>query len=85
MSNMPFNPVALQIVMARRMITAPELAQRIGKKTSKVNRYLLGINEPSAADLDRIAEALDWPVGFFTRSSVERIDESTVSFFEHRP
>jgi hypothetical protein len=66
-----FNPAALWVVMARRRMTAPELAAKLGKRTSKINRFLLGINEPSEADLLALSRVLNWPVGFFTRPHVQ--------------
>jgi hypothetical protein len=73
-----FNPYALWVVMARRRVTAPELAQKIHKRTSKINRFLLGINEPSDSDLRSLSRALDWPIGFFTNASVQPPDWSTI-------
>jgi transcriptional regulator with XRE-family HTH domain len=65
-----YNPVALRVAMARRRLTAPELAARIGKRSSKVQRFLMGINEPSEANLATIARALEWPVEFFYNTRI---------------
>jgi transcriptional regulator with XRE-family HTH domain len=69
-----FNPYALWVVMARRGVTAPELAKKLGKRTSKINRFLLGINEPSDSELQTISRVLDWPIGFFTNTNVKPPD-----------
>jgi transcriptional regulator with XRE-family HTH domain len=74
----PFNPYALWVVMARRRITAPKLAKKLGKKTSKINRYLLGMNEPSEADLKTLSRVLKWPVGFFSNLKVQPPDWSSI-------
>ena len=74
-----FNPYALWVAMARRRLSAPELARKIGKRTSKINRFLLGINEPSEDDLQKISCALDWPIGFFSNANIQPPDWSSAS------
>jgi len=74
-----FNPVALSVVMARRHTTAPELAKALGKRTSKVTKYLFGISEPSEQEIARIAQHFSWPVGFFYRHDIPVIDPNSVS------
>jgi hypothetical protein len=69
-----FNPFALWVVMARRRVTASELAAKLHKRTSKINRFLLGINEPSESELKVIARVLDWPIGFFSNTRVQPPD-----------
>jgi hypothetical protein len=73
-----FNPDRLKIVMMRRQIKAPELAQKIGKKSSKVQRYVLGINEPSEIEVKKISAALNWPEGFFYLGPVSWPDWSSI-------
>lgn len=74
-----YNPVALRVAMARRHVTAPELAAKIGKRSSKITRYMLGINEPSDDDMRQIARALEWPIGFFRNPAVEWPSEAAFS------
>lgn len=57
--------------MARRRITASELARRLGEVESWVRRRMQGRYAINITDLERIARALDLPVSFFIQDDNE--------------
>ena len=49
----------LAALMQYRGVTDAQLAERLGVRTRRINRMTTAVSPPSAAELVRIAEALD--------------------------
>lgn len=64
--------VAAQIraEMARRLVSASQLARDIGVNETWVRRRMQGKYAITMADLEQIARALDLPASFFIRDEV---------------
>ena len=67
MSTVRFHPERLAVARARRRCTKVELAKRIGMSTRRVAAFENEGAEPPRDTIERIAEALQFPVEFFLR------------------
>lgn len=74
-----FNSERLITARERRMLSAKELAERVGVSTVTLSKYENG-HEPDRAMVSRLAKELKYPELFFYRESPERLDTSAVSF-----
>lgn len=74
-----FNSDRLRTARERRMLSAKGLAEGVGVSTVSLSKYENG-HDPGAPMVARLAQELDYPVDFFYRDPLERLDTSTVSF-----
>ena len=66
-----FTPQRLDIARKRRGLTKGELATALGVSSRMVTGYLSGEYEPSAATLQKMPAALNFPPGFFTAPNID--------------
>jgi Zn-dependent peptidase ImmA (M78 family)/DNA-binding XRE family transcriptional regulator len=62
------NPAMLTLVREYRGLTQSDLASRAGLTQGYISKAENGIFEPPRDTVERLAEALDWPVDFFYRT-----------------
>src|SRR5581483_2673581 len=62
------NPAMLTLVREYRGLTQSELAARAGLTQGYISKAEHGIFEPPRDTVERIADALGWPVDFFYRT-----------------
>lgn len=75
-----FNATRFSLARRRRGIRKRELAERIGVSERSVSAYEKGDQEPEAATLRRIADALDFPETFFAAPDAEELTPDIASF-----
>lgn len=75
-----FCPGRLSLARKRRRLTARALAQRTGLAVDTISRLENGLNKPDELTITRLAEALDFPVGFFSGPEPQEINVGAVSF-----
>ena len=74
-----FNSERLKTARERRMLTAKDLAERVGVSAVSLSKYENG-HTPDESTVRRLAGALYYPVEFFYREAPERLDTDAVSF-----
>jgi Zn-dependent peptidase ImmA (M78 family)/transcriptional regulator with XRE-family HTH domain len=80
-SRVHFAPERLAIARARRRCTKVELAKRIGMSSRRVAAFENEGAEPPAETIERIAQALQFPVAFFYRPGPARtLASESISF-----
>jgi len=62
-----FNPDMLKIARYVRALPLEELATMAGIDQGTLSRYENGLSVPTASDIARLVEALDFPHGWFHR------------------
>jgi Zn-dependent peptidase ImmA (M78 family)/DNA-binding XRE family transcriptional regulator len=75
-----FNPKRLGLARDRRRLTGKGLAEAAGISAVTISRLENGDNEPDETTVDRIARALNYPVGFFYADDPHELDTTAVSF-----
>ena len=75
-----FNHKRLSLARKRRRLTGKILAERAGLSAITISRLENGENEPDDETVARLANALDYPVAFFSGDDPEEIDTGAVSF-----
>lgn len=75
-----FNPIRLEIARKRRRLKAKELAEEAGFSSVTITRLEKGDNEPDEKTIQKIAEVLNYPVGFFYHAGGELLERDGVSF-----
>lgn len=73
-----FNPERLTQARRRRGWTKVQLAEAVGVTPQSIANYEKGRQTPS--DLPAVAEALDFPVAFFSRPTPESVEPSHATF-----
>jgi len=74
------NPNRLRIARLRRLLTIKGLAEKVGMSTRLLSHYENNNDEIRPETLRKIANALDYPIGFFVGEDIEELDENWVSF-----
>lgn len=82
MNGSNFNADLLQVARLAASMNQTELSRRIGVGQNTLSRWESGIREPSEDEIEKIAEALGRPVGFFYRT--ERPLSVDAGFMFHR-
>ena len=75
-----FTASRLTIARKRRGLTLVEVAERVGVTAQSISNYENGRQVPSAQVLDSLAQALRFPVSFFSAPEFEPITAEQVSF-----
>ncbi len=75
-----FNPTRLDLARRRRGFTKTKLAGEAGVSTRILTAYESGDREPTAATVQRLAVALDFPLEFFAGQDIEEASLDGVSF-----
>jgi Zn-dependent peptidase ImmA (M78 family)/DNA-binding XRE family transcriptional regulator len=75
-----FNPRRLSLARMRRRLTAKALAERTGLAADTISRLENGSNAPDEATVEKLADALGFPVPFFHDVDPEDINTGAVSF-----
>lgn len=70
----------LDLARKRRGLTKTALADRAGVSTRILTAYERGDKEPTSATLSRLADALEFPVAFFSRDEVDEPSLEASSF-----
>jgi Zn-dependent peptidase ImmA (M78 family)/DNA-binding Xre family transcriptional regulator len=79
-SNMAFNPARLELALHRRRLTARMLAERANITVVSLSRIKAGNQVPERSTVERIADALDYPIEFFYQDDVDTLPAAAVSF-----
>ncbi len=77
---MPFTPERLTLARQRRGMNKTRLAEAVGVSSRTISLYEKGDTGPSSHTLQRIAEALSFPVGFFAAPSLDPVPVAGTSF-----
>lgn len=77
---MSFNPKRLALARMRRRMTAKALALKAGITPDTLSRLEKGHRPPDDSTVARLAEALDYPIEFFSCEDPADIDADGVSF-----
>jgi Zn-dependent peptidase ImmA (M78 family)/DNA-binding XRE family transcriptional regulator len=75
-----FNPARLEVARKRRGLNKTELAARIGVDLRAVTAYERGEYEPANETLSKMAQALDFPIDWFSGSDLHCPSPDTASF-----
>ena len=75
-----FTPARLELARRRRGLTKAALSERVEVSVRSLTDFESGVKAPSAATLERLADSLDFPVGFFTRPSIDPLSATGTSF-----
>jgi Zn-dependent peptidase ImmA (M78 family)/DNA-binding XRE family transcriptional regulator len=75
-----FTPARLELARRRRGFTKATLSQKVEVSVRSLTDYESGVKGPSAATLERLAEALDFPAGFFSRPKIDSLSATSTSF-----
>lgn len=75
-----FNPRRLSLARMRRRLTARALAELTGLVPDTISRLENGSNFPDESTIEKLVEALGFPVEFFSDRDPEDIDTGAVSF-----
>jgi len=75
-----FNPSRLRLARQRRGTTKAGLANRAGISTRSLTAYESGTQHPTRQTLDRIAQALDFPVDFLRGADLPEVPIDAASF-----
>ncbi|EIZ77775.1 hypothetical protein WSK_3786 [Novosphingobium sp. Rr 2-17] len=75
-----FNPNRLSLARKRRRLTGKGLSEICGLTPVTISRLEKGLNEPEPESLEKLAQALRYPVEFFFGDDVEQIPAEAVSF-----
>ena len=75
-----FTPSRLALARKRRGISAIELARRADLTAQSISNFERGQSVPSDDALLRIADALQFPMQFFSRSDIDHVQIDQVSF-----
>lgn len=75
-----FTPSRLALARKRRGLTLVNLATKVGVTAQSLSNAERGRQTPSEATLERLAEALGFPVTFFSEPEVEQLTSDQVSF-----
>lgn len=74
------NPTRLQLARLRRGYTMSHLARLTGLSARSITNYEKGLQNPTEETLEGLAEAMAFPVAFFTQSDLEVVAEGAASF-----
>src|SRR5688500_14942330 len=74
-----YNPSRLALARRRRGLTKRKLADLAGVTSRSITAFEAG-SEPSAATLEKLAQALRFPTSFFVASDLDEVPESAASF-----
>jgi Zn-dependent peptidase ImmA (M78 family)/DNA-binding XRE family transcriptional regulator len=61
-------------------LTAKALAERAGVGVDTITRLEKGRNEPESETIEKLSEALSYPLAFFTGEDIDEVDVRAVSF-----
>ena len=75
-----FEETRLRLARARRGLTAKALAEQADVSVDTIKRLEQGRNEPEPQTVEKLAQALRYPVEFFFGSKIEAVDPGAVSF-----
>ena len=75
-----FNPRRLTIARKRRRLTERALARKAGLVPDTISRLEKGVRLPDEQTVAKLANALDFPVGFFGQDEPEEVGASDASF-----
>lgn len=75
-----FTPSRLTLARQRRGMTLVQLACLIGITAQSLSNAENGRQQPSAATIDKLAEALRFPAEFFSSPDLEQLQEVQLSF-----
>jgi Zn-dependent peptidase ImmA (M78 family) len=75
-----FNPTRLTAARQRRKLTKKGLAEALGFDEKTIRRYEVESEVPPASTLERIASALDFPIGFFYGPNLDTLPIEAASF-----
>lgn len=75
-----FNPTCFSLARKRRGMRKKELAQYIGVSERSISSYEKGEQQPETQTLKRIAEVLNFPIGFFTAADPDELTPDIASF-----
>lgn len=75
-----FNPQRLDVARKRRGWSKSRLAHEVGISPRMVTAYERDGKRPTAATLERIANSLDFPKGFFVADSMDEVPAFGTSF-----
>ncbi len=75
-----FTPGRLSLARRRRGLTKKGLAEAIGVTPHTVLRYESGEFIPPSETVEKIAAALNFPIGFFDGADIDEISEAAASF-----
>jgi Zn-dependent peptidase ImmA (M78 family)/DNA-binding XRE family transcriptional regulator len=75
-----FNPTRFALARKRRGVKKKVLAQLIGVSEKSVTSYEKGTQEPERETLSRIANALNFPAGFFLADDIDELTPNIASF-----
>ena len=74
------NPKRLILARHRRAFTCKSLAERAGISPLTITRQEKGENQPDNSTIRRVADALAYPIKFFSRDDPEVISVDAISF-----
>ncbi|KAB2914008.1 MAG: ImmA/IrrE family metallo-endopeptidase [Dechloromonas sp.] len=75
-----FNPKRLSLARMRRRLTGKALAERARLAQDTVSRLERGVHEPEDGSVGQLADALDYPEGFFYLPDPADLQTGAVSF-----
>ena len=75
-----FNPNRLKLARARRMLTIKALADVVDMTSKMISNYENGRNDIPPETLEKLSNALNYPVEFFKGDDIEELDPEWVSF-----
>jgi Zn-dependent peptidase ImmA (M78 family) len=75
-----FNPKRLSIARERRAMSKKGVAEKVGLTPNTIHRYEEGVFPPSEENLERLADALDFPVSFFSGPDIDSPRRDNASF-----
>lgn len=81
---MKFQPTRLSIARKRRLLNKKGFADLVGVAAHTITRCEQGKTTPSDENVEKFAEVLDFPIGFFFRPDLEIPDAELVSFRSQR-
>ena len=80
MDDPKFNAKRLSLARCRRRLTARALAHTTRLAPDTISRLENGLNEPDETTVEKLANALSFPLSFFYDGDPEDIDTGAVSF-----
>jgi Zn-dependent peptidase ImmA (M78 family)/DNA-binding XRE family transcriptional regulator len=75
-----FNPSRLKVARQRLALTLTKLAKESGVSLRSLTNYENGILPPSDESLEKLSKALDVPIGFFERETLDVVPVEAASF-----
>ncbi len=76
----PFNPARLDLARRRRGLTKTRLAQRAGISTRLLTAYERGDRPPTESTVQKLADAVGFPLAFLAGDDLEEPSLDGVSF-----